>query len=58
MKAAHTTQLARCCVFSALAKFTLLFPLAEFIGQLKWSYLEELNKLHHLQAFDEVSRGP
>jgi hypothetical protein len=47
-------------VFSTLAKSSLLYPIAECLGQLKWSYFEKRSSgtLNQLQHFDWASRGP
>ncbi|KAH7116104.1 hypothetical protein B0J11DRAFT_584137 [Dendryphion nanum] len=45
-------------VFSTVAKSALLYPIAECIGQLKWSYFETVRGLYQMQTFDEASRGP
>lgn len=45
-------------IFSTLAKSSLLFPIAECLGQLKWSYFEKPRPISHLQRFDSASRGP
>lgn len=45
-------------VFSTIAKSSLLFPLAECMGQLKWAYFERPRKVSEMQIFDMASRGP
>jgi hypothetical protein len=45
-------------IFSTLAKSSLLFPIAECMGQLKWSYFKEPGPVSQLQRFDTASRGP
>ena len=45
-------------VLSTLAKSALLVPLAECIGQLKWTYFRRPRSLNYFQIFDEASRGP
>ncbi|KAF2651891.1 hypothetical protein K491DRAFT_719390 [Lophiostoma macrostomum CBS 122681] len=47
-------------VFSSIAKSALLVPVAECLGQLKWTYLDtsESRSLSQVQAFDDASRGP
>ncbi|KAH7113907.1 hypothetical protein B0J11DRAFT_585100 [Dendryphion nanum] len=47
-------------ILSTIAKSSVLIPLAECIGQLKWTYFERpaATRLDHMQAFDEASRGP
>jgi hypothetical protein len=47
-------------VFSTISKSSLLYPLAECIGQLKWEYFDTARPraLSELHAFDAASRGP
>ncbi|KAF2870097.1 hypothetical protein BDV95DRAFT_608119 [Massariosphaeria phaeospora] len=45
-------------LFSTIAKSALLVPLAECIGQLKWSYFEQPRTLERMEDFDLASRGP
>ncbi|KAF2014124.1 hypothetical protein BU24DRAFT_462940 [Aaosphaeria arxii CBS 175.79] len=45
-------------VFSVVTKSALLVPIAESIGQLKWSYFSRPRCLEHIEIFDEASRGP
>ena len=45
-------------VFSALARFSLLYPTAECIGQLKWTYFEHPRPLNQMEVFDGATRGP
>ncbi|KAH7357596.1 hypothetical protein BKA66DRAFT_370493, partial [Pyrenochaeta sp. MPI-SDFR-AT-0127] len=45
-------------IFSTIARSSLLVPLAECLGQLKWSYFEKKKRLDHFQSFDSASRGP
>lgn len=45
-------------ILSAIAKAALFVPVAECIGQLKWSYFENPRALNQMQAFDNASRGP
>jgi hypothetical protein len=45
-------------VFSTITKTTLLFPLSECIGQLKWGYFTQPRQLSKMHAFDIASRGP
>lgn len=45
-------------VFSTIAKSSLLFPLAECMGQLKWAYFETPRPVSRLEYFDAASRGP
>jgi hypothetical protein len=45
-------------IFSTIAKSSLLFPLAECMGQLKWAYFEKPRSATYLQSFDSASRGP
>lgn len=45
-------------IFSAIAKSSLLVPLASCLSQLKWSYFEKPRTLSHIQDFEDASRGP
>lgn len=45
-------------VFSTLAKSSLLYPIAECIGQLKWTYFERPRPLDRMEVFDGATRGP
>jgi hypothetical protein len=46
-------------ILSTVAKSALLFPLAECLGQLKWTYFEKRARpVNHLQVFDGATRGP
>lgn len=45
-------------IFSTIAKSSLLVPLAECLGQLKWAFFERKRRLDHFQSFDSASRGP
>jgi hypothetical protein len=45
-------------IFSAIAKSSLLVPIAVCLGQLKWSYFEKPQSLDYMQVFDDASRGP
>ncbi|KAH6629124.1 hypothetical protein C7974DRAFT_181757 [Boeremia exigua] len=43
---------------ATLARAALIFPLAECIGHLKWTYFEKPRALISLHLFDSASRGP
>jgi hypothetical protein len=47
-------------VFSTISKSSLLYPLAECIGQLQWECFDTARPraLSELHAFDAASRGP
>jgi hypothetical protein len=45
-------------ILSTLTRASLMFPLSECIGQLKWVFLEKSRSLHSIQTFDSASRGP
>ncbi|KAJ4294215.1 hypothetical protein N0V90_007905 [Kalmusia sp. IMI 367209] len=45
-------------VFSTIAKSSLLYPLAECLGQLKWQYAETTIPLNRMEQVDSASRGP
>jgi hypothetical protein len=45
-------------VFSTLAKSSLLYPIAECLGQLKWTYFECPRPLDRMEVFDGATRGP
>ncbi|KAK2764506.1 hypothetical protein FQN54_009201 [Arachnomyces sp. PD_36] len=42
----------------AIGKSTMMVLLAGCLSQLKWNHYCERRPLHHLQVFDEASRGP
>ncbi|KAF6829451.1 hypothetical protein CMUS01_08161 [Colletotrichum musicola] len=45
-------------IFTALFKASLIFPVAEGLGQLKWNWFNRPQKLNDLVLFDNASRGP
>ncbi|KAF6813054.1 hypothetical protein CPLU01_14747 [Colletotrichum plurivorum] len=45
-------------IFTALFKASLIFPVAEGLGQLKWKWFNRPQKLNDLVLFDNASRGP
>lgn len=45
-------------VFSAVAKAALILPVSEGIGQLKWIWFQNEEKLWDFFTFDGASRGP
>lgn len=46
-------------IFSTLAKSSMLLPITEGIGQLKWTFFyQQPHRLRLLQTFDDASRGP
>ncbi|KXS99459.1 hypothetical protein AC578_3785 [Pseudocercospora eumusae] len=46
-------------IITTIQRASLLLPVAESVGQLKWLYLESTSRrLIDLEAFDEASRGP
>ncbi|MCJ1314632.1 hypothetical protein MMC25_008314 [Agyrium rufum] len=45
-------------VFTLIFKATLLFPVAECIGQVKWHWFEKPRHLKDLERLDAASRGP
>ncbi|KAF6811616.1 hypothetical protein CSOJ01_05600 [Colletotrichum sojae] len=44
-------------IFTALFKASLIFPVAEDLGQLKWNWFNCPQKLNDLVLFDNASRG-
>ncbi|KAI5457931.1 hypothetical protein BGZ63DRAFT_392189 [Mariannaea sp. PMI_226] len=45
-------------IFSAFFKAALIMPIAEGIGQLKWTWFSKSRRLSDVSMFDEASRGP
>jgi hypothetical protein len=45
-------------LLATITRATLIHPLAECLGYLKWRFFESPRTLTHLQTFDEASRGP
>ncbi|WDK12759.1 hypothetical protein CGRA01v4_04040 [Colletotrichum graminicola] len=45
-------------IFTAIFKASLILPVAEGLGQLKWNWFDRFHKLGDLVAFDNASRGP
>ncbi|KAF2470249.1 uncharacterized protein BDR25DRAFT_343429 [Lindgomyces ingoldianus] len=44
--------------YSTIIKASILYPVAQCIGQLKWIYFENPKQLSLLQTFDDASRSP
>ncbi|KAL6407889.1 hypothetical protein AUP68_08917 [Ilyonectria robusta] len=45
-------------VFTTFFKAALIMPVAEGLGQLKWTWFTKPHKLSDVSLFDEASRGP
>lgn len=46
-------------IFTTLAKSSMLVAVTQAINQLKWEFFHsQPRKLHHLEAFNDASRGP
>ncbi|KAK1955987.1 hypothetical protein LY78DRAFT_544774, partial [Colletotrichum sublineola] len=45
-------------IFTAMFKASLILPVAEGLGQLKWNWFSRSQKLGDLVMFDNASRGP
>ncbi|MCJ1466696.1 hypothetical protein MMC07_005316 [Pseudocyphellaria aurata] len=45
-------------IFTVILKVTLMMPVAEGVGQLKWHWFQESRSLIDLDQFDAASRGP
>ncbi|KAI8966089.1 hypothetical protein F5Y11DRAFT_366345 [Daldinia sp. FL1419] len=46
-------------VLTTIAKTAMMIPIASCLSQLKWGHFQHRsNPLHHLQLYDDASRGP
>ncbi|KAF3038388.1 hypothetical protein E8E11_002506 [Didymella keratinophila] len=55
----HLTLNAYISILSKMAGASLILPVSEALGQLKWSwFLEHSNKIWDFEIFDNASRGP
>jgi len=45
-------------LLATLTRATLIFPLAECLGHLKWTFFEQPRTLDFMNTFDVASRGP
>jgi hypothetical protein len=48
---------AMVAILSTMSRITLLAPVAECIGQLKWNFMRNTSKLKDFELFDHSSRG-
>ncbi|KAF2141131.1 uncharacterized protein K452DRAFT_272950, partial [Aplosporella prunicola CBS 121167] len=54
----HITLNSFIAVMAAIAKTSLLVPVASSLGQLKWDWFRRPRSLADIQTFDSASRGP
>lgn len=45
-------------IFAAIAKASMILPVSEAIGQLKWIWFRRERKLYDFITFDNATRGP